>query len=57
MTMNADPSDNHRKTCPFIMLLSKYTDFIKSKQHKYCIFVRLYLLSSGTDVQYVWPNL
>lgn len=57
MTMNADPSDNHRKACPFIMLLSKYTDFIKSKQHKYCIFVRLYLLSSGTDVQYVWPNL
>jgi hypothetical protein len=49
--------ENHRKTRPFIMFYSEYTDAIKSKQHKDCIFIRLYLLSSGKDVHDVWPNL
>lgn len=54
--MNADSYSrpnrgNHRKTHSFIMLHFKHINFVKSKEHKCCIFTRLYLLSSGKGVE------
>lgn len=47
----ADKIDETAEKLSFIRPHFKYINFVKAKEHKYCIFTRFYLFSFGNDVQ------